>query len=213
MSDQPTTPASPEDQTPQNTGTPPPETPARVPPPTTEATAPAPEVPAQAPTEAPAPAVAPALEPVTMAAEAPAAETEPKAKPAALSGGYYWGTGRRKSAVARVRIKPGSGKFLIQKREVEAYFFSIRHHIDIVAPLKATQTLGKYDIFVNVGGGGQTGQAGAIVLGVARALMKADPALEGTLRDGNYLTRDARKVERKKYGQRGARRRFQFSKR
>jgi small subunit ribosomal protein S9 len=126
---------------------------------------------------------------------------------------YSWGTGRRKASVARVRIRPGAGKFLIGKREIDDYFFDLRHRIDVVAPLKATDTFGKYDIFVNVGGGGQTGQAGAIRLGVARALMVEDPALEDTLRTGRFLTRDARKVERKKPGQPGARKRFQFSKR
>ncbi len=126
---------------------------------------------------------------------------------------YSWGTGRRKASVARVRIRPGGGKFLIGKREIDDYFFDLRHRIDVVAPLKATDTLGKYDIFVNVGGGGQTGQAGAIRLGIARALMVEDPELEDTLRTGRFLTRDARKVERKKPGQPGARKRFQFSKR
>ncbi|MBN2562835.1 MAG: 30S ribosomal protein S9 [Phycisphaerae bacterium] len=133
--------------------------------------------------------------------------------PAPKAAGYSWGTGRRKSAVARVRLRPGSGKFLIHNREIDQYFFSVRHRIDVVAPLKVTNTTGKYDVFVNVHGGGQTGQAGAVLLGVARALVKADPALEEALRDNDYLTRDARKVERKKPGQPGARKRFQFSKR
>lgn len=127
--------------------------------------------------------------------------------------GYFWGTGRRKTAVARVRIKPGSGKFIVDKRDVEAYFFQVRDRTDAVAPLKATNTLGKWDIAATVFGGGQTGQAQAIMLGVARALMKADPSLEASLRDGKFLTRDSREVERKKYGRPGARKRFQFSKR
>jgi len=134
-------------------------------------------------------------------------------RPGEMKGGYFWGTGRRKTAVARVRIRPGAGKYLIQKSDIDAYFFDARHRLDVVAPLKATKTLGKFDVFVNVRGGGQTGQAGAIVLGVARALVKADPSLESTLRDGRFLTRDSRKVERKKPGQPGARKRFQFSKR
>lgn len=129
------------------------------------------------------------------------------------SGGYYWGTGRRKSAVARVRIRPGSGKFLIQKRDIDDYFAELRDRNDVVAPMKATDTLGKFDVFVNVHGGGRTGQAQAILLGVARALVKADPSHEPKLRDGRYLTRDSREVERKKPGQPGARKRFQFSKR
>lgn len=126
---------------------------------------------------------------------------------------YSWGTGRRKTAVARVRICPGSGKFLIHNREVDKFFFDIRHRMDVMAPLQATKSVGKYDIFVNVRGGGQTGQSGAIVMGVSRALMTADPTLEPILRDGKFLTRDSRKVERKKPGQPGARKRFQFSKR
>ncbi|MCG8403806.1 MAG: 30S ribosomal protein S9 [Phycisphaerales bacterium] len=115
--------------------------------------------------------------------------------------------------MARVRIKSGDGKFLINKREINNHFFAERDRTDIVAPLKTTKTFGKYDVFVNVSGGGQTGQAGAVMLGLARALLKANPELEGLLRDGRYLTRDDRKVERKKPGQPGARKRFQFSKR
>jgi small subunit ribosomal protein S9 len=126
---------------------------------------------------------------------------------------FIWGTGRRKTSVARVRIRPGAGKFLIGQREINDYFFDVKRREDVVAPLKATQTLGKWDVFVNVHGGGQTGQSGAISLGIARALVKADPSLEPTLRNGRYLTRDSREVERKKPGQPGARKRFQFSKR
>jgi small subunit ribosomal protein S9 len=139
----------------------------------------------------------------------------PGAAPEAPAKGrsYFWGTGRRKTSVARVRLSPGSGKFMIGPHTVEKFFFSPQTRSDVVAPLKATNTLGKYDIFVNVCGGGQTGQSGAILLGVARALAKADPSLEPALRDGKYLTRDARKVERKKPGRPGARKRFQFSKR
>lgn len=129
------------------------------------------------------------------------------------AGGYTWGTGRRKSAVARVRIKPGEGKFLVNKREIDEYFCEDRDRQLVVAPLEATATLGKFDVWVGVSGGGFTGQAGAVMLGVARALRLYDPSCEQTLRDGNYLTRDSRMKERKKYGQRGARRRFQFSKR
>lgn len=123
------------------------------------------------------------------------------------------GTGRRKTAVARVRIKPGAGKFLIHDREINQYFFEVRDQFDVVAPLRVTNTLGRFDISVRVSGGGQTGQAQAIVLGLARALMKVDPSFEGVLRDNRFLTRDSRKVERKKPGQPGARKRFQFSKR
>ena len=146
---------------------------------------------------------------------APAASAAPAANPKTVkdNSGYFWGTGRRKTAVARVRIRPGSGKFIIDKRDVNAYFFQVRDRTDAQAPLRATNTLGKWDIAASVKGGGQTGQSQAIMLGVARALMKADPSLEASLRDGKFLTRDSREVERKKYGQPGARKRFQFSKR
>jgi small subunit ribosomal protein S9 len=139
----------------------------------------------------------------------------PSAAPVAAVKGrtYFWGTGRRKTSVARVRLCPGNGKFLICDHEIHKFFFNPQARADVVAPLRATQTMGKYDVFVNVHGGGQTGQSGAILLGVARALVKADPSLEPALRDGRYLTRDSRKVERKKPGQPGARKRFQFSKR
>lgn len=142
--------------------------------------------------------------------------TRPLAAPATPdAGGFIWGTGRRKTSVARVRIRPAQGeaKFLINKREIDDFFSELQHRAACVAPLKATDTLGKLDVFVNVHGGGITGQAEAILLGVARALKGYDPQLESTLREHGYLTRDAREVERKKYGQAGARRRFQFSKR
>ncbi len=143
----------------------------------------------------------------------PQPEGAAAATPGTKGGVYFWGTGRRKTSVARVRIRSGEGKYVINDREIEKHFFAARDRGDIVAPLKATKTFGKYDVFVNVHGGGQTGQAGAVVLGLARALVKADPNLEESLRDGKFLTRDDRKVERKKPGQPGARKRFQFSKR
>jgi len=115
--------------------------------------------------------------------------------------------------VARVRIKPGEGKFEINKKPVEQYFTEDKDRNGVIAPLKATGTLGKVDVFVNVVGGGVSGQAGAITLGVARALQEANSELVEELRSGGYLTRDGRSVERKKYGRRGARRSFQFSKR
>ena len=126
---------------------------------------------------------------------------------------YIWGTGRRKRAVARVRIRPGSGQVLINKRPANEYFPSLRDQNSAIAPLVAIGMATSWDVWVNVGGGGMTGQAEAVSLGVARALIKAVPELEGTLRSRHLLTRDARKVERKKYGQPGARKRFQFSKR
>lgn len=146
----------------------------------------------------------------------PTAEAQPRplAAPATPdAGGFVWGTGRRKTAVARVRVKPGEGKFLVNNREVNEFFTEPQHQAACVAPMKATDTVGKLDVFVNVHGGGITGQAEAVLLGVARALKGYDPSLEAALRDNGYLSRDPRKVERKKYGQAGARRRFQFSKR
>ena len=132
---------------------------------------------------------------------------------AAKKYGWWWGTGRRKAAVARVRIRPGNGEFKINNRKVDEYFTEARDRADAVAPLKVSELTGKMDVFVNVKGGGYMGQAGAVRLGVARALRRYDCTLEDALRDHGYLTRDGREVERKKYGQRGARRRFQFSKR
>jgi small subunit ribosomal protein S9 len=139
----------------------------------------------------------------------PAAEsTEPKVKQT-----FTWGVGRRKSAVARVRIAPGSGKIEINGRALNDYFSGERDRKAIFGPLEVTNTGGKMDVLVNADGGGATGQTGAIVMGLARALAKYDASLEGALRNGQFLTRDSRMKERKKYGQRGARRRFQFSKR
>lgn len=171
--------------------------------------------PSDTPAEGLAPTIIPPIEtPPPIEATEP---TQPALAPQKAGGkmkyGYYWGTGRRKSSVARVRIKPGEGKFLVNKREIDNYFTAERDRRDVVAPLTATSTLGKFDVFVNVKGGGTSGQAGAVLLGVARALLTADATLERVLRDDGYLTRDSRMVERKKYGQRGARRRFQFSKR
>lgn len=165
----------------------------------------------------PQPAATPVTEPV--AEKAPAPATTPTKAPATAkkkTGGgatYIWGTGRRKRAVARVRIRPGDGQFVINKRKVNEYFKLDKDRQSIVTPLEVTNTTTSMDVTVNVAGGGLTGQAGAILLGVARALMKADPAHAAKLKEHNLLTRDPRKVERKKYGQRGARRRFQFSKR
>lgn len=125
----------------------------------------------------------------------------------------YWGTGRRKKAIARVRIRKGSGKILVNDEEFEKYFFSERDRIAVLAPLLATKSQQRYDVIANVQGGGKSGQAGAIVLGIARALKIAEPVLEGRLREDGLLTRDGRMKERKKYGLRGARRGVQFSKR
>ena len=134
--------------------------------------------------------------------------TEPKAKQT-----FIWGTGRRKSAVARVRVAPGTGKIEVNGRTLNDYFTFERDRKAIFGPLEVTSTGGKMDILVNTSGGGSTGQSGAIVMGLGRALLAYDKALEPALRNAGFLTRDSRMKERKKYGQRGARRKFQFSKR
>src|SRR5205807_7880236 len=121
---------------------------------------------------------------------------------------FCWGVGRRKSSVALVRIAPGSGKIEVNGRTLNDYFTNERDRKAIFGPLEVTNTGGKMDIFVNATGGGPTGQAGAIVMGVARALARYDNSLEVSLRNAGFLTRDSRMKERKKYGQRGARRRF-----
>lgn len=125
----------------------------------------------------------------------------------------YYGTGRRKSAVARVYLRPGSGKLSVNKRDFEEYFPNRVLKMIIRQPLLITETAEKFDIMVNVNGGGTAGQAGAIRHGIARALLEFSPELRGRLKSAGFLTRDAREVERKKYGQPKARRRFQFSKR
>ena len=126
---------------------------------------------------------------------------------------FIWGTGRRKSAVARVRVAAGSGKVEVNGRALNDYFSSERDRKAIFGPLEVTNTGGKMDIIVNATGGGPTGQAGAIIMGLGRALLRFDTSLEASLRNAGFLTRDSRMKERKKYGQRGARRKFQFSKR
>ncbi len=142
------------------------------------------------------------------------AQPKPVAAPAKPDkGGFLWGTGRRKAAIARVRVKNGSGKFEINGKPFDQYFTELRDRDAVTAPLKLTKTQGSLDVLVNAQGGGYMGQAGAVVLGLSRALLKYDPSLEPILRDNSLLTRDSREVERKKYGQPGARRRFQFSKR
>jgi small subunit ribosomal protein S9 len=141
---------------------------------------------------------------------APSQKTAPKTPD---SSGYCWGTGRRKSSVARVRIRPGDGKLLINKRTLQDYFRRQQDRLAILAPLKAIKAEKTFDVFVNVRGGGTSGQSGAVQLGIARALKNYSDDYIQVLRDAGHLTRDSRMVERKKYGQRGARRRFQFSKR
>ncbi len=126
---------------------------------------------------------------------------------------FVWGLGRRKSAVARVRIRPGSGAFQVNGKEMTDFFPCIEDRTRAQAPLVATETQQTYDVFCRVQGGGNTGQSGAVMLGLARALKSQNPTTFEALRDAGLLTRDARMKERKKPGRRGARRGFQFSKR
>ncbi len=125
----------------------------------------------------------------------------------------YYGTGRRKSAVARVYLRPGSGKMTVNRRDFDNYFPNQVLKMVIRQPLLLTETAEKFDILVNVVGGGSTGQAGAIRHGISRALLEYNAELRPRLKSAGFLTRDARRVERKKYGQPKARKRFQFSKR
>ncbi|MFO0575002.1 MAG: 30S ribosomal protein S9 [Polyangia bacterium] len=124
-----------------------------------------------------------------------------------------YATGRRKEAVARVWMMPGSGKITINRRDIDNFFGRATSKMILRQPLELTSTTGNYDVYVNVAGGGMTGQANAIKLGITRALMKMNPGLRPSLKQAGYVTRDPRCKERKKYGQRGARARFQFSKR
>ena len=128
-------------------------------------------------------------------------------------GGYWWGTGRRKSSVARVRIRLGDGKLSVNKRTLENYFTREQDRKAVMSPLRAVEAEKTFDIFINVRGGGTSGQAGASLLGIARALKNYNDGFTQILRDSGHLTRDGRMVERKKPGQSGARKRFQFSKR
>ena len=125
----------------------------------------------------------------------------------------YLGTGRRKKSVARVRLVPGTGVITINKRDIEDYFGYETLKMIVRDPLKLTNNLDKFDVLVNVYGGGFTGQAGAIRHGISRALLNFDPELRGTLKKAGFLTRDPRMKERKKYGLKAARRAPQFSKR
>lgn len=125
----------------------------------------------------------------------------------------YFGTGRRKSSVARVILSNGKGEFMINGRPFEEYIPSAATRLDVTQPLVLTETEGKYDITVNVNGGGLTGQAGAIRLGITRALMEINPDLRKILKPAGLVTRDSRSKERKKYGLKKARKASQFSKR
>jgi len=123
------------------------------------------------------------------------------------------GTGRRKSSVARVRVRPGSGKIFVNKKELTDFFPNLKDQINLKQPLEASGKSSDIDVLVRVHGGGTTGQSGAIRMGIARALVSFDEELFANMRDGGFLTRDARMKERKKPGLRGARRGTQFSKR
>jgi small subunit ribosomal protein S9 len=122
-------------------------------------------------------------------------------------------TGRRKESVARVRLAPGTGNVTINGRTMDAYFGRETSKMILVEPLKIVDQMGKLDVFVNANGGGLSGQAGAIRHGITRALMELNPEFRAVLKKAGFVTRDARAVERKKYGRPGARKRFQFSKR
>ena len=150
---------------------------------------------------------------VTVGKGAKSPESQKPSKKGPDMGGFYWGTGRRKSSVARVRIKPGSGKLVVNKKKLGDYFPREQDRKAVLAPLKTVDVEKSFDVFVNVKGGGTTGQAGATLLGIARALKNYDENYIQPLRDGGHLTRDSRMVERKKPGQKGARKKFQFSKR
>ena len=125
----------------------------------------------------------------------------------------YTAVGRRKESVARVQLIPGKGDLLVNKRPYEKYFLRETDRIIVKQPLEVTNNVNKFNVIANIRGGGLTGQAGAVRLGISRALAEVDPALKDILRKQGYLTRDPRSKERKKYGQKGARKRFQWTKR
>jgi small subunit ribosomal protein S9 len=130
-----------------------------------------------------------------------------------LSSIQHLGTGRRKTSTARVILRPGTGSFTVNGRQLEQYFFDETHRMLVKRPLEASDTLNKFDVMVRVDGGGMHGQAGAVQHGVARALVEFSTELRAILKKEGFLTRDPRMKERKKYGQPGARKRFQYSKR
>lgn len=125
----------------------------------------------------------------------------------------FYGTGRRKTSTARVFLRPGTGNFTVNDKTIEVYFFDELHRMLAKQPLALSETGSKFDVIVNVAGGGMRGQAGAVSHGIARALCDYSAELRGLLKKAGFLTRDPRMKERKKYGQPGARKRFQFSKR
>ena len=152
-------------------------------------------------------------ETVTVGGAVDAQPQEERQLPFKEGGGYFWGTGRRKKSVARVRVKPGSGVYIVNGRPMEEFFPILRQQKLVQGPLEVSGLTGKVDVYANVRGGGVTGQTGAVMMGLARAITGVSADAEPALRSDGYLTRDSRMVERKKYGRRGARRSFQFSKR
>jgi small subunit ribosomal protein S9 len=130
-----------------------------------------------------------------------------------LSTVQHYGTGRRKTSTARVFLRPGTGNVTVNDKTIETYFFDETHRMIVKQPLQASDTLNKFDVLVIVRGGGMRGQAGAVQHGIARALIEFSSELRPVLKKAGFLTRDPRMKERKKYGQPGARKRFQFSKR
>jgi small subunit ribosomal protein S9 len=125
----------------------------------------------------------------------------------------FYGTGKRKSSIARVWLKPGAGRIVVNNKTLDEYFGRETSKMVVRQPFELTENVGKFDVFVNVCGGGDSGQAGAIKHGITKALLEADPELRGNLKKAGFITRDSRVKERKKYGRRAARARFQFSKR
>jgi len=130
-----------------------------------------------------------------------------------MSEDRFYATGKRKNAIARVWLKPGTGKIVINDRQIGDYFGRQTSRMVIMQPFELTQTAGRFDAVANVHGGGLSGQAGAIKHGISKALLEIDPSFRSTLKSAGFLTRDSRIKERKKYGKRGARASFQFSKR
>ena len=130
-----------------------------------------------------------------------------------MAAASFYGTGKRKSSIARVWLKPGSGKIIVNDKSLDDYFGRETSKMVVKQPLELTENADKFDIYVTVKGGGDSGQAGAIKHGITKALLEADVALRGVLKKAGFITRDSRVKERKKYGQPGARKRFQFSKR
>lgn len=125
----------------------------------------------------------------------------------------FYGTGKRKSSIARVWLKPGEGRIVVNNKTLDEYFGRETSKMVVRQPFELTENVGKFDVFVNVCGGGDSGQAGAIKHGITKALLEADPEQRAELKKAGFITRDSRVKERKKYGRRAARARFQFSKR